>query len=214
MYNCIIFDVDGTLIDTEAAVFSTYQRMVSERFGRSISDEEIKSAYALPTIQALGQLGFKNDEKAVRNFHQYLMEAFKKVKPFDGIAKVLKYLTQNKKVTGIVTSRCSEEVTEDPCLQKMIAYFSYVVCTSDTKKHKPHPEPLLKLVELSGSKIADTIYIGDSHNDCKCAEDAGIDFALALWGARNTDSINAKYMLKHPEQLLEIMEGKWSATGL
>ncbi len=208
MYNCIIFDVDGTLIDTENAVFSIYQRMVSERLGRNISDEEIKNAYAVPTIQALKQLGFNNDEKAVRDFHQYLMESFKKVKPFEGIMKVLMDLAQNNKVTGIVTSRSSEEVMEDPCLQKMLAYFSYLVCTSDTKRHKPHPEPLLKVVELSGLKVSDTIYIGDSHIDCKCAENAGIDFALALWGARNTDNINAKYMLKHPGQLLEIMNGR------
>ncbi len=208
MYNCIIFDVDGTLIDTENAVFSIYQRMVSERLGRNISDEEIKNAYAVPTIQALKQLGFNNDEKAVRDFHQYLMESFKKVKPFEGIMKVLMDLAQNNKVTGIVTSRSSEEVMEDPCLQKMFAYFSYLVCMSDTKRHKPHPEPLLKVVELSGLKVSDTIYIGDSHIDCKCAENAGIDFALALWGARNTDNINAKYMLKHPGQLLEIMNGR------
>lgn len=206
MYNCIIFDVDGTLIDTGNAVFSTYQRVVFEEFGRYLPDEELMCAYAVPTHKALERLGFKNIEEAKLKFHRYLMEAFGKVRLYEGMENTLKYLKQKNKITGLVTSRNNDEVTDDICLQGVIKYFSHVVCTEDTEKHKPHPEPLLRLVELAGSKISHTIYIGDTYYDYKCAKDAGIDFVLALWGATNTDNIEADYMLEHPGQLLEIVK--------
>ncbi|NTV89830.1 MAG: HAD family hydrolase [Clostridiales bacterium] len=205
MYKCIVFDVDGTLINTKTEVFRTYKRVCLEESGREYADEEIIRAYSVPTIKALEVLGLKDIDRANRKYHEYLMVAFRGVKPFEGILEVLETLRRNEAETGLVTSRNRDEVTDDACLQSLLKFFPHVVCASDTEKHKPDAEPLLRLLELWGSKPEEAIYIGDTFNDYMCAKNAGVDFALASWGAKNTAGIEADYVLEHPAQLLGII---------
>ena len=145
-YGCIIFDVDGTMINTEKAVHKSYQRVIFEEFNRYFTPEEFSVAYGVPTLEALKKLGIKDVEEANRKYHMYLMEEFKKVQPYDGIIDVLVELNKLNIPLGIVTSRNNEEVLDDACLQGIIKYFKYIICADDTKKHKPDSEPLLKLM--------------------------------------------------------------------
>jgi HAD superfamily hydrolase (TIGR01549 family) len=207
MYNCIIFDVDGTMIVNEEAVFSSYQKAIFDEFGRYFTPEEVKRAYSVPTLEALKRLGFKNIEEAEQKYHRYLMEAFKHVEPYPGIIDVLEYLKQKGIVLGVVTSRNKSEVTRDVCFQGLVKYFDYVVCASDTDKHKPDPEPLVMLLQRADCEPGKAIYIGDTLFDYKCARDAGVDFALACWGAKSREGIEAKYFLEAPGEILNISAG-------
>ena len=60
-----------------------------------------------------------------------------------------------------------------------------IICADDTREHKPNAAPLLKYVELSKTEHRKVLYIGDSKYDSISAENAGIDFALAVWGSHN-----------------------------
>ena len=204
MYDCIIFDVDGTLIDTENAVLTTYRKVFLDEFHRDILPEELRAAYGVPTGLAMKNLGFKNVREAEENYHKHLFKEFCNVKPFNGILPVLEILKSKGIVTGIVTSRDKKEVTNDVCLQGLITYFQYVICTDDTEKHKPDPEPLLKLIEKTGLKASNVLYIGDTYFDYMCAKSAGVDFALALWGTKSSVNINAKYNMDKPADILQL----------
>lgn len=205
MYDCIIFDVDGTMIDNEKAVFSSYQKVIYDEFGRHFTPEEIKRAYAVPTHEALIRLGLKNIREAEEKYHKYLMEAFCHVEPFTGIPDVLDYLRRREVILGVVTSRNQNEVSEDVCFQGLAHHFKHVVCANDTEKHKPNPEPLLKLLQQADCESYKTLYIGDTIYDFQCARNAGVDFALATWGAKNREGIEAKYFLKEPGEILGIL---------
>ncbi|MPN26740.1 Phosphoglycolate phosphatase [bioreactor metagenome] len=74
----------------------------------------------------------------------------------------------------------------------------------DTPRHKPDPEPLFEFFARSGKKNDKALYIGDSANDQLCAKAAGVDFALAEWGA--TGGIEAKYILKAPTDIFELLK--------
>jgi phosphoglycolate phosphatase-like HAD superfamily hydrolase len=106
----------------------------------------------------------------------------------------------------IVTSKTKEEFLNDFVPFGLINYFKLVVCADDTEKHKPNPEPILKFIELSGADKSKTIYIGDTKYDMDCAFGAGIDFALALWGAKSSIGINANYIFENPKQILELIK--------
>ena len=203
MYDCIIFDVDGTLINTEQAVVSSYQRVIFEQFGRFFTEEEIFRNYSFPTNERMEKFGITNVEEAVEKFHKYLMEAFCGVKPYEGILQLLEILKQKKIAIGIVTARSKKEVDEDPCLQSIVKHFNYVICADDTIKHKPDPEPLLRVIKEMNMNIFKTLYIGDTHSDYMCAVNSDVDFGLALWGAKNTENIEAEYNFKEPAEILE-----------
>lgn len=205
MYNNIIFDVDGTLIDTGTTVTSSYQKVIFEEFGRYFTREELAEAYALPTDKTFAKFGFKNVEEALQKYHVYLMQAFCNVKAYDGILKVLDFIGSNNITTGIVTARSKREVEEDPCLQSLITHFKHVICADDTKKHKPDPEPLLEIIKQTNAEISKTLYIGDTYFDFMCAKNSGVHFGLALWGAKETEGIEANYYFKKPEEILDIL---------
>ena len=108
---------------------------------------------------------------------------------------------------GIVTSKTREEFAHDFCRFKISHYFKTIICADDTQEHKPNAVPLLKYVELSKTDHRKVLYIGNSKYDSKCAENAGIDFALAVWGSHNKH-IRADYFLeKHAGLLSAIIRG-------
>lgn len=204
MYSCVIFDVDGTMIDTVDVVFATYRKVYLDEFKRDLPRENLMEAFRLPTLLAMKHLGFKDAVEAEEKFHKHLMKEFCNVKPFEGIRHVLEQLESRGVVTGIVTSRVRNEVESDVCLQGLIKNFKYIICADDTEKHKPDPGPLLKLISMSGLKASEILYIGDTYNDFMCAKAAGVDFALALWGAESDEGIDARYKFSRPEELLEL----------
>ncbi|MBU3183261.1 HAD family hydrolase [Clostridium estertheticum] len=206
MYNYIIFDVDGTLLDTEIAVLSSLQKLVSEELNKNYSFEELKFALGIPGEVALNKLGITNILECSEKWNVYLKEYFHHVKIFDDIKKSLVKLNEMGVSIGIVTSKTKEEFLNDFVPFGLSNYFKLVVCADDTEKHKPNPEPLLKFIELSEVDKSKTIYIGDTKYDLDCALGAGIDFALALWGAKSSIGIDANYILENPKQILELVK--------
>ncbi len=204
MFKYVVFDVDGTMIDTEQAVRYAYQSVIYKKHGRYFSDEELLAGYGVPTPQSLERYGFTDIEAAVSDYYGYLVKGFEKATAFEGITDLLDTLLDMNIPLAVVTSRCKYEIEVDPCFQSILSKFKAVVCSEDTALHKPHPEPLLKAMELLGAAASDTIYIGDTLFDSQCAKSAGVIFALAMWGSNNSQNITADYYLKAPFELLDL----------
>ncbi len=206
MYKLIIFDVDGTLIDTTDLVKETYQYAISEGLGRKLTDEELEGLVGVPTTTAIAMYIKKDVEKAVDRYFTRIFEVFSKdVKPFDGIVELLEELKRCRLQCSIITSRYKSEVANDAALNSILKYFTSVICFEDTQRHKPDPEPITKLLEAAGYRASEAIYIGDTYSDYLCAANAGVEFALAAWGAKQDDRIKADYTLGKPSELLMIL---------
>ncbi len=197
-YNHIVFDIDGTLIDTEYAVLHSLQETIRVLSGREIPCSELKFALGITGIDALKKLEIKDISYAIELWNQNMCKYTDTIKVFDGIPGLLKNLLRLDCEMGIVTSKTREEFTHDFCQFGISHYFKTIICADDTQEHKPNAAPLLKYVELSKTDPKKVLYIGDSKYDSKCAENAGIDFALAVWGSHNKH-IKANYFLERPE---------------
>lgn len=206
MYKYIIFDVDGTMINTEKVVNDAYQAMIFKEHGRYFTEEEMIKGYGVPTRQTLATYGFNDVDKAVREYQEFLIEGYAKCCPFDGILEILDWLKINNFPLGIVTSRTQNEINIDYCLQGFIQKFDAVVSSDETILHKPNPEPLLEVMKKMDADPKKTLYIGDTVFDRQCARNAGIKFALALWGSNNVENIDADYFLKKPEEIIQVVQ--------
>lgn len=205
MYECIIFDVDGTLIDSEEAVLNSLKIVLKEELGRSFSSEELSFAFGIPGDEPLRKLGIKDIDDVIYRWDKYLKKFHHLIKVYPQIENVLKILKDKGVRIGIVTSKTKREYNEDFIPYGLGKYIDNVVCADDTLKHKPYPDPINKFLEISGAKKHTSIYIGDTAYDSKCAHSAGVDFALAGWGAKNPEDIPAKFKLKSPEDILSIV---------
>ena len=202
-YRHIVFDIVGTLIDTEYAVLRSLQETVRVLSGREIPYSELTFALGITGADALKKLDIKNISYAAELWNKNMRKYADTVKVFDGITELLKNLLRLDCEMGIVTSKTREEFKQDFSHFNISHYFKTIVCADDTQRHKPNAAPLLKYLEISKADCRQTLYIGDSKYDSMCAENAGIDFALAVWGSRQT-SIKADYFLKNPMDLLSL----------
>ncbi len=199
MYKHIVFDVDGTLIDTEYAVLHSLKDLLKEEYNRDYKIEELEFALGITGEAAIKQLEISDIERTVDLWNDKLNKYKESVCVFNGIEELLKVLSQNHKL-GIVTSKTKEEFEEEVTHFGLNKYFGVIICADDTEKHKPNPKPLLKYMELANAKNKETIYIGDSIYDMQCAKASKVDFAFAKWGNKR-QNIEAKYTLSQPSEL-------------
>lgn len=203
-YRHIVFDVDGTLMDTEYAVLHSLQDTIRTLSGKEIPCSELRFSLGIPGIDALKILDLKNIPYAIGLWEKTLRGYSDTVKVFNGIPGLLQNLLKLNCETGVVTSRIRREFEYEFSQFGIRPYFKTIVCADDTKEHKPNAEPLLKYIELSKTDRTNVLYIGDSTYDSQCAENAGIDFALAVWGSHNR-LIPADYYLEKPADVLSVI---------
>lgn len=204
MYKFVIFDIDGTLMDTEKAILCALQKLLKTEKNLSYKKEELQFVLGIPGQEALKLLNAQDISDFSGKWNYYLKDYVSHIRIFPEIEKTLLKLHQAGIKTGIVTSKTKQEFANDFTPFGLNHYFGYVVCADDTKLHKPNPEPLLKCLNMASEFPQNAIYIGDTIYDKQCADSANVDFALALWGAHNK-AIEAKYRLSDPSEILNIL---------
>jgi len=203
-YSHIVFDVDGTLIDTENANLLSLRDVVKELLNQDLPINELRFAFSMTSNNALDRLGVKDFDRANYLWQKYYKNYEKDVTVFDGIQEALKQIKSKSCSLGIITSRTKAEYQNDFAPFGISRYFDVVVCADDTTNHKPHSEPMEKLLERANGNAKTTLYVGDTVYDMQCAQGAGVDFALALWGCKNPEVISATYRLSSPLQIIDL----------
>lgn len=204
-YKQIVFDIDGTLIDNERAIIYSLQEALLEETGKQFSYEQLTFALGIPGEDALIRLEIQHIPEVMQIWIDDMKKYEDTIVVYEGIAELLKRLAEAGYGLGIVSSRTREMYKQDFCKWDISRYFRTVVCAGDTLGHKPTADPLLKYMELTGTRADEVIFIGESIHDSQCARNAGTDFALAVWGS-HTKSIPADYYLNRPEELLSAIK--------
>lgn len=201
MIKTVIFDIDGTLLDTEHAVLNSLQDTIFELTNQKPVLSELTFALGIPGDVALQQLSVENIDYGktlwYKNFRKYL----ETVKLFEGVEDTIKNLKSEDYKLGVITSKTRKEYNNEFSPYGLDAYFDFIICVEDSVRPKPFPDPMLKYLEISGSKKEEVVYIGDSIYDMLCASDANVKFGLALWGCHSLKNLRADYYLNSPKDI-------------
>ena len=203
MYKHIVFDVDGTLINTEYAILHSLKDTLKEILNKDYKTTDLEFALGTTGEAALKKLGISDIHKTLNLWDNNMKKYTDLISIFDKTEELLTRLLPEYRL-GIVTSKTKYEFKQEKKLIELQKYFEIIVCADDTKKHKPDPEPLLKYLELANVKNEEILYIGDSIYDMMCAESSRIDFAFAKWGNKR-QNLKAKYTLLNPLELLKYL---------
>lgn len=207
MLKSFIFDVDGTILDTEQAILKSLQIVLKEQINKSFKTNELRFALGIPGKDALTQLNIPDVESMEAKWSEAILEFSDEVTIFEGVEMTISQLSLQNIKLGIVTSKTGQEMIDEFEPFGLSDFFDKTVCASDTVHHKPHPEPLLNCLEQLNVSTDEAIYIGDSIYDFQCATAAGVKFALALWGAKTLKGFEgADYILKTPEDILNLLK--------
>lgn len=204
-YECVIFDLDGTMLNTEKMNLVPLQRLIKEEQGIDVEYDELKKYTAYAGKKALELLKFEDIESSYKKWVCYVNEFEEGAILYENFDYVIKTLHNKGISCGIASSKLRKQYEIDFIPTGLHTYMKSVVLADDTNNHKPHPEPLLKAAEILNIDPKNSLYVGDTIADYKSSKAAGMDFALALWGAFDTSEIDAKYELNNPMDILEII---------
>ena len=202
-YRNIIFDIDGTLIDTEKTGVLSLIQTVRELLGRDMPYDEAYSYFGIPSAKVAPLMGYPGAEQFAEVWEEHFVELMHLMKAFPGVEEMLQRLSAAGCRIGCVTSRNRYEFEKDVELKPLLKYFEVEICAEDTLLHKPDPEPALEFLRRTGAEAADTIFIGDTLHDCQCAHGAGIHFLLADWRSRGMQGIPAEYRAENAMEMLK-----------
>jgi HAD superfamily hydrolase (TIGR01549 family) len=205
MYKAIIFDVDGTILDTEKAILKSLQKILRHELNKEFPLEELRFALGIPGKETLKRLHISDIDRVHPSWCKAVLEFSHEVSLFNSIEGVIKELYGSEIKTGIVTSKTKQELIDEFDPFSLGSFFEHTICANDTEKHKPHPEPLLTCLERLNIPPENALYIGDSIYDMQCAQQAGVKFGLALWGAKTTEGFEVDHIFSEPEEILQII---------
>ena len=180
----VLFDLDGTLIDSGAMIVASMRHAASTVLGRDIPEEELKAAVGGPGLVAqMRALDEARVDELVEVYRAHNEPLHESLEPCAGIDAALAALQQEGRRLGIVTAkrRLTVRLAFD-VLPWLEPHFEIVVGAEDTERHKPNPEPLLHALDLLGAAPGDAAYVGDSPFDVEAAKAAGCFAVAVTWG--------------------------------
>lgn len=220
----ILFDLDGTLIDTAADFVRIIGKMSAQNDWQAPSNADIReqvSAGASAMVQLMlrhnQQLDVSDD--ALAQFRQQFLDDYEAdicvdSRVFEGLDEVLTTLEKNGVPWGIVTNKpryLSEQLLKAMQLDERCAV---LVCPEDVSRRKPDPESMYVALEKLGiprGAAGCVLYVGDHVRDIEAGNAAGMPTILAAYGyippedQQNLKGWGADYIAKTPEQLKELL---------
>ena len=212
MKKYILFDFDGTLVNTNDVIVASWQHTYKHYLGHEVPVEHITACFGEPLLLTMARefpgVDPKESADVYRSFQ--VENADRLVTIFPGIKELLAELKGAGYVLGIVTSRTRESALRYMDMFGITSYFSDLVTCDDTTVHKPNPEPLLLAMSRLGAAPAESLMIGDSPFDIKCANNAGVDSVMVNWRitcdeTSLIDDAKVDYWIHQPSDLVELL---------
>ncbi len=204
----VLFDFDGTIVDTTELIYESMRRTAVEVLGRTLNRETLMANVGQPLPRQMELLADGQPEKAEELLETYLHynEELHEdlIEEFPNVAASLARLRDAGLRLAVVTSkrRVSVEMALDSFPDLRDA-FDVFVTMEDTTEHKPRPAPLLKGLELLGDVPPErAAYVGDAPFDVAAARAAGIASVAVSWGAFTREALRAA----GPDHLFEDLD--------
>ncbi|HIM58568.1 MAG TPA: HAD family hydrolase [Gammaproteobacteria bacterium] len=208
--NTLLFDLDGTLIDTAPDLAYALNSLLLENGLSEKAYEQIKPLVAFGG-KALIKYGFDCDESHPQfgAWHQRILEIYtdnidKFSKTFDGIDALIETINRKNIFWGIVTNK--PEGLTHLLLDKLALKPDVVVCGDTLEYNKPHPAPLLYACAQLGVSPQNCLFIGDDKNDMLAGKNAGIKTIAVAYGYGKIEpDWQYDYLINHSKELLEFV---------
>jgi pyrophosphatase PpaX len=200
----VLFDLDGTLIDSGPMILASFKHAARVVLGREVPDEWILAAVGGPGLhEQMRALDATRVDELERTYREHNAPLHADLRACTGIEDVLERLHAEGRRLGVVTAKRRATIQLAFDVLPIAGYFEVVVGSDDTERHKPHPDPILCALELLGARPEEAAYVGDSPFDVKSAKAAGVYAIAVTWGGIHaTDRLRAE----EPDALVDSCE--------
>ena len=213
MINTIIFDLDGTLLNTLEGLKNSTNFALKKFNSPEITLEQTRS-FVGNGVQKLIERAIPNGEKnpdfekCLNTFKEhYSKTMYQKTVAYDGIEDMLTELKKRGVKTGVVSNKFDTAVKE-LCKNYFDGLIIVAIGESPNVRKKPAPDSVLKAMKILGAKPENTLYVGDSDVDIQTAKNSNLKSVGVTWGFRDRELLEeegADFIINTPCELLELI---------
>ena len=213
-YKGIIFDLDGTLVDSLEDLADAMNQVLESKNFPTHSYEKyqffIGNGIRVLVSNALPES--HKDKALIDECYDSMIAIYSKAcaiktKPYNGISDLINHLKSLNIKLGVFSNK-SDELTKEVVSTIFPDCFEMVVGLTTEELKKPNPTKAIEISTIMGVPIEEMLFVGDSDIDMITATNANILGVGVLWGYRSEEDLlasGAKYILKHPSDLIAIL---------
>lgn len=210
-FQAVLFDLDGTLVDSQDFHILSLEKMLLERLGVQIDRSKAKNAFGRPAEEVIGL--FAPPERVPElagAWLEYQEHVWDYLHLFPGIAEAIEALRQAGLQIGVVTSQIEslcQETRQHIHIDRLVEVW---ITADQVDALKPDPAPVLAALEPLDCTPKDAIMVGDSCYDWEAARRAGTCVGVAAWSDLVTPAMynpyEPEYVFQSPAELLELLK--------
>jgi pyrophosphatase PpaX len=206
----VLFDFDGTVIDSGAIIIASMRHATKTVLGRDIPDEELGRAVGgSGLIEQMRLIDPERVDELVAVYREHNEPLHAEISECVGMTDVLTRLKGEGRRLGIVTAKRQETVELAFSYLPLEHFFDIVVGSDDTERHKPDPQPLQHALERLDVDRDEAAYVGDSPFDVRAAKAAGMHAIAVTWGGihprARLEAEEPDAVVETPEELLAVL---------
>jgi pyrophosphatase PpaX len=204
-FRTVLFDLDGTLVDSAAIILASLRHATQTVLRREISDHELLAAVGGPGLRAqMEALDPDRVDELVDVYSAHNIGLHSELQPCRGILGVVETLHAEGRLLAVVTAkRRATLALAFEVLPELGRWFDVCIGAEDTRRHKPHPDPLLAALARVDETPENAVYVGDSPFDVQAAKAAGVASIAVTWG---TIHDRARLEREEPDAVVETAE--------
>ena len=210
-FRVVLFDLDGTLIDSGPIILASMQHAVRTVLDREIAYEELAATVGGQGLVAqMTELAPDKVDELVEVYRAHNDPLHETLEAFAGMVDVLPRLRAEGRRLGIVTAKRHRTVAlAFDRFHWLEEQFEVVIAHEDTDRHKPDPDPVLEALRRLDAAVSEAAYVGDSPFDIQSAKAAGVFAVGVSWGGIHSDerllAEEPDAFVHTPEQLLDVV---------
>lgn len=207
----LLFDFDGTLLDTNELIIQTFLSVLGKRYPGRFTKEDVLHFIGPSLKQTFDSIDETLTEELIKEYRAWNIEMHDQMAvEFDGVTDTLRILKARGFKMAIVSTKRQGMIQKGLTLMGIEDIFDVVIALDDVVTPKPDPEPILLALERLNATKEEAIMIGDNSHDIEGGQNAGVRTAGVAWTAKGEAylaTFNPTYMLQHITDLLEIVDG-------
>ncbi|AIQ26897.1 pyrophosphatase [Paenibacillus sp. FSL P4-0081] len=211
MIECVLFDLDGTIVNTNELIISSFMHALKENNLPALTREEIIPHMGTTLQQQMSVFSGLQDtsvlELSYRSYNYAHHDEL--IRSFPHVNETMEGLLSRGIKLGIVTTKIRPTTLKALEMFDLLKYMETIVTVNDVSQVKPHPEPVLTAVANLGVDPARTLMVGDSAVDIQSAKAAGVRVAAVAWSLKGEEMLrkyNPDYIIHDMKDLYTIVE--------
>ncbi|MBC1521810.1 pyrophosphatase PpaX [Listeria aquatica] len=206
----LLFDLDGTLINTNELIITSFQATLKEFLPeKEFSREEILPFIGPPISETFGNLLPERAEEMITFYRAFTNEHHDElILEYDGVYEAIRALYEEDYKLAIVSTKIYDTVMRGLKVMGLDKFFQVVIGFDQVKTAKPDPEGINMALTLLNASQEEAIMIGDNYHDILAGKNAGVKTAGVAWSIKGEETLltyEPDYMLHKMGDLLKIV---------